>query len=95
MPTAYDAEGYLAPNALARYALHNWDELTFAQDGSLTLYFGASAPPPPANQSNWLPAPSQGNWSLTARFYWPQDALLDGNWTLPALLPAVPARVVS
>ena len=47
--TAYDAEGYIVKNSMKRYALHDWDPLTYAPDGSLTLYFGDSPPFTPSS----------------------------------------------
>ena len=84
--TAYNSEGYLQPNSLGRYALHSWDPLTHDGDGSLTLYFGDTKPPPPAAAANWLPCPSDGkNWTITVRLYWPQEAIINRSWALPPL----------
>jgi hypothetical protein len=37
-----------------------------------------------AQRSNWLPAPN-GDFSLYLRSYWPEQAILDGSWTPPAI----------
>ena len=47
----------VVPNVLDRYNLNNVSDLTFGDDGSLTLYLAAELPPG-APESNWLPAPS-------------------------------------
>jgi hypothetical protein len=86
--TAYDSASYLAHNALGRYALHDWDPLVYAPDGSLTLYLGAKRPPAPAcPEANWLPTPADGgNWTLLVRLYWPEDAAIAGSWRMPPLV---------
>ena len=86
--TAYNSEEYLEHNKLGRYALHDWDPLVYAPDGSLTLYFGAKQPPAPAPEANWLPTPSDGkNWTLLVRLYWPEQSAIAGSWHMPPLVP--------
>ena len=51
-------------------------------DGSLDLYIQAKSPGED-KESNWLPAPSSGPFSLTVRIYWPTDEVLDGTYKLP------------
>ncbi len=58
------------------------DELTFAEDGSLTLYLSHEPPTDQAAQANWLPAP-EGLFALIVRAYVPTEPLLDGTYMLP------------
>jgi hypothetical protein len=51
--TMYDADSYLADNAINRYALGDRDPLTFDHDGSLTLYLPRESPGDD-KESNWL-----------------------------------------
>ena len=78
----YDPDGFYVPNAIDRYNIAAWMPLTYNADGSLDIYIQA-APPGEKKESNWLPAPATGPFSLTVRIYWPTDAVLDGIYTLP------------
>lgn len=82
--TAYDGDGYLIANQLNRYALGDRDPLTYNADGSLDLYVQAEAPGE-SQQGNWLPIPTSGPFSLTARIYLPEQRVLDGQWHMPAI----------
>jgi hypothetical protein len=48
-------------------------------DGSLTLYVHRESPGKD-KESNGLPAPKAGGFSLNLRLYWPRMAVLDGTW---------------
>lgn len=82
--TVYDTDGYLVDNPLNRYALGDRDALKRNTDGSLDIYLQSEAPAS-AEQSNWLPIPQLGGFALTARLYWPQAAILNGRWGMPAI----------
>jgi len=58
------------------------DLLQYNADGSLTLYAGAKSPGTD-KESNWLPAPGDGTFSLYIRCYWAEQAILDGTWLPP------------
>ncbi|KAL3485513.1 hypothetical protein BJX62DRAFT_242869 [Aspergillus germanicus] len=95
--TAYNAEQYLVPNSLNRYALGDRSNITYA-DG-LPVYGGSSVSEetsfqilvqpadlqPPRNwTSNWLPAPAGGGrMSITFRLYGPTQGLISGQWEYP------------
>ncbi|MBM7062390.1 DUF1254 domain-containing protein [Pseudomonas sp. UL073] len=83
--TVYDAAHFFVPNPLKRYSLgtKNKDLKTNA-DGSLTLYVQAESPGAD-KQSNWLPAPKDADFSLFLRAYWPEEAIVQGRWTPPAV----------
>jgi hypothetical protein len=81
--TAYDTEGYLIPNALARQALGDRDKLATNADGSLDLYI-RSTPPGGDREANWLPV-AKAPFTLLMRLYSPRNEVLDGSWTPPAV----------
>lgn len=80
--TLYDDAGYFIENAQGRYALTSRDDLVADEDGGLTLDIHAG-PPEPGREANWLPAPRSGTFTLLARLYWPQEAVLTGEWSMP------------
>jgi len=82
--TAYDGDGFLVANPIGRYALGDRDPLTFNADGSLDIYMQAE-PPEPGRRNNWLPVGGKGAFRITARLYWPQDAILNGDWRMPGI----------
>ncbi|OJZ83644.1 hypothetical protein ASPFODRAFT_220612 [Aspergillus luchuensis CBS 106.47] len=96
--TAYNAEEYLVPNTLNRYALGDRSNLTYADDSlvydsnangdrSFQLLVQPADIEPPKNwTSNWLPAPKGGgDISLTLRFYAPTEQLRNGSWPYPVV----------
>ena len=62
-------------------ARHEEQDLKYAEDGSLTLYLGATSPGA-ENEANWIPAP-EGHFSLILRLYWPEESVLSGAWMPP------------
>ena len=83
----YDEQQRFAANPLGRYALGDRDPLRKNADGSLDLYV-QRATPGAEKESNWLPAPGAGRFSLVLRLYWPQATALDGTWTPPPIVAA-------
>jgi hypothetical protein len=82
--TLYNEEHFFHPNALNRFSLGTKNKnLKYNADGSLTLYASAKSPGTD-KESNWLPAPD-GPFSLYIRAYWPEQAILDGQWVPPAV----------
>lgn len=80
--TMYNDRQLFADNPIDRYAIGDRDKLTFNPDGSLDLYIQRKSPGAD-NESNWLPAPADGNFSLMMRLYWPALEVLDGSWAPP------------
>ena len=77
----------LYANPQHRYSLGDRSKgLVYGPDGSLTVYLGHQSPGQ-AHEANWIPAPL-GPYSLVARVYGPEPALLSGQWKLPPLEPA-------
>lgn len=81
--TMYDSRRRFAENVLDRYAIGDRSNLTFGNDGTLTLYIQHQSPGI-AHSSNWLPAPN-GPFSLIMRLYWPAKPILDGAWKPPVV----------
>jgi hypothetical protein len=83
--TLYNQEHLFAPNRLNRYSLGTKNKsLKIDADGSLTLYVQSNSPGAD-KESNWLPAPKGGDFSLYIRAYWPKAPILDGSWTPPTV----------
>jgi hypothetical protein len=86
--TLYDEQHFFSPNAIKRFSLGTKNkDLRYDPDGSLTIYVQPD-PPPQALQTNWLPTPASGPFSLYIRAYWPRVAITDGSWTPPAVIKA-------
>ena len=87
--TLYDADHFFAPNAINRYSVGTKNkDLKPNPDGSLTIYVQADEPTDPVQRANWLPSPDGAEFSLYVRTYWPEQAILDGTWSPPAVRPA-------
>lgn len=83
--TVYDGNGFLVGNPINRYSIGSQDKgHVLNQDGSFSIYIQSSAPSAD-KVSNWLPAP-KGSFNLTLRLYLPQDSVLNGVWTTPAVV---------
>jgi len=86
--TLYNRHHFFEPNPLARYSVGTKNKtLQYGSDGSLTIYVQGQSPGVD-KESNWLPAPADGasDFSLYIRSYWPEQAVLDGSWTPPAVV---------
>lgn len=86
--TLYDERQLFAENPLGRYALGDRDALVRDERGALEILVQRDAPA--GRESNWLPAPAEGTFTLMLRVYWPASSVLDGTWSPPPLraLPA-------
>jgi hypothetical protein len=82
--TMYNDKQFFADNPINRYAIGDRDKLKFNDDGSLTLYIQRESPGQD-KQSNWLPTPKSGGFSMNLRLYWPKLEALDGTWKPPAV----------
>lgn len=75
---------WLVDNPIDRYSIgSSTPGLETGDDGSITLYFGASSPGA-ENESNWLPAPEGPFW-MVVRTYGPDESILDGTWKMPPI----------
>jgi hypothetical protein len=82
--TAYDKDHFLVPNVLNRYS-YNAKNVGRNEQGRYKIQFS-----PTPKVQNWLPAPRQGNMSLTLRAYNPGRALAEnmGSVELPRITKA-------
>jgi hypothetical protein len=80
--TMYDDRQLFADNPIGRYAIGDRDPLHFDSDGSLMLYIQRESPGRD-KESNWLPTPQRGAFTMNLRLYWPEPAALDGTWAPP------------
>ena len=83
--TVYDSAGRLVPNAQQRYSVSSSrpDELVRGPDGSIDIIFASHDPGDPG--ANWLRVPPGGGFSAYLRMYGPEQPILDGTWTAPAI----------
>lgn len=82
--TMYDNRNLLAAIPINRFALGDRDKLKYNPDGSLDIYIHKENPGTKL-ESNWLPAPQEGNFELTLRLYCPKEKVLKGTWAPPAI----------
>jgi hypothetical protein len=89
--TMYDGKTFfMVENPKKRYSIGSQTPgLTFAPDGSLTLYIQHENPGP-GKEANWLPAPP-GAFDVHLRTYVPQKPLLAGSYKLPPVKREAPA----
>jgi hypothetical protein len=80
--TMYNEKQLLAANPIDRFAIGDRDKLAFNPDGSLDLYIQRESPGRD-KESNWLPAPASGPFTMNMRLYWPKAEVLDGTWSPP------------
>jgi DNA sulfur modification protein DndE len=77
----YDEGYFFVPNSFNRYTLSSRFDFKYNKDGSLDFFIQKDNPGKD-KEANWLPAP-EGGFILMFRFYWPEQAILDGSWKLP------------
>ena len=82
--TMYNERQNFAANPIDRYAIGDRDKLAFNPDGSLDLYIQRESPGQD-KESNWLPAPASGPFTMNLRLYWPKAEVLDGSWAPPGV----------
>ncbi|WP_024803496.1 DUF1254 domain-containing protein [Nocardia sp. BMG51109] len=83
--TVYNKHHFFHPNDLDRFSLGTKNQnLTYGDDGSLTLTIGGPAPSDEKQLTNWLPAPDD-EFTLYLRAYWPDHTILDGTWKPPTV----------
>jgi hypothetical protein len=80
--TMYNDKHLLAANPINRYTVGDRDKLQFNIDDSLTLYIQRDSPGTD-KESNWLPTPAAGSFTMNLRLYWPKPEALTGKWSPP------------
>ncbi|MFX0579274.1 DUF1254 domain-containing protein [Nocardia nepalensis] len=83
--TAYDADGYLVPNAANIYAIGHQVPVVPNPDGSVDLAVQYENPGASVPAGNWLPIPAAGQFSLIMRLYAPKDVAISQHWQPPVL----------
>ena len=82
--TMYNDVSLLVANPANRYIIRpGAPGLTYGPDGSLTVYIQTD-PPAGVPEGNWLPAPA-GAFNVALRAYQPQQPVVDGTWSPPAI----------
>jgi len=82
--TVYGDDHFFVANPLYRYAVGSMTDLRYNPDGSLDIYIQSDTPGAD-EETNWLPAPQSGTFSVVARLYSPKAALLERHWKMPAI----------
>jgi hypothetical protein len=82
--TMYNDRHLFAANPINRFAIGDRDALTFGADGSLALHIQRESPGS-GKESNWLPTPATGGFSMNLRLYWPRTEVLTGVWVPPVV----------
>jgi hypothetical protein len=82
--TMYNEKQFLAANPIDRFAIGDRDKLAFNPDGSLDLYIQRESPGRD-KESNWLPAPASGPFTMNLRLYWPKAEIREGSWVPPGV----------
>lgn len=80
--TMYDERQVFTPNSINRYAIGDRDRLAFNADGSLDIFIQRGSPGS-GKESNWLPTPAKGTFTMNLRLYWPKAEALNGTWAPP------------
>lgn len=78
--TVYDADGYIAKNDLGHYSFNSVTSKK-NPDGSATIHFGGCDD----GRVNCIPITK--GWNYAVRLYEPEQTILDGAWTFPAIVP--------
>lgn len=85
----YDSAGYFIDNPIDRYSTTS-QQLEAGQysvvDGKVTFYLQPEPPADPEKAENWLPTSATDGFQLAARFYGPTSGLIDGSYSMPAIV---------
>lgn len=84
--TLYNKNHFFEPNELKRFSLGTKNKkMKYNSDGSLTIYIQSSRPAED-KIDNWLPSPKNDVFTLYMRAYWPDEIIVNGKWTPPAVI---------
>jgi hypothetical protein len=88
--TMYGPDYNLVSNPINRYAIRDRTPgIKTAGDGSVTLYLQSTSPGP-EKESNWLPTPKEGRFSMLLRAYGPEEPILEQTWVPPTVSKTTP-----
>lgn len=77
----------LVPNPIGRYSIGDRTPgVVRNKDGGLTLYIQSNSPGR-GKETNWLPSPKEGQFTLTFRTYVPGKEIVEQRWFPPAVQP--------
>jgi hypothetical protein len=79
--TLYDKDGFLIQNEVNKYSIQGGNAAK-NKDESIDIIISAKPEPP---ESNWLPLPSETDWNITLRLYWPKPEILNDEWMPPPI----------
>jgi hypothetical protein len=83
--TMYDPAHNLVDNPINRYAIRDHTPgIMHEPDGSIILYLQSTSPGSD-KESNWLPTPKQGAFSMALRTYGPGEAITNQTWVPPTV----------
>ncbi|CAF1220257.1 unnamed protein product [Didymodactylos carnosus] len=85
--TMYNEHRLLVENSINRYSINSRMEKSLVRGNnnqSITLFIQQHSPGKEL-ESNWLPA-SNGKVLVVLRLYWPEEVVLNGNWTRPMVV---------
>jgi hypothetical protein len=83
--TVYDPAHNLVDNPINRYAIRDRTPgIKQEADGSTILYLQPTSPGTD-KESNWLPTPTQGKFSMALRTYGPGEAITKQTWQPPTV----------
>jgi hypothetical protein len=86
--TMYNKDHFFETNEIGRYSVGTKNkDLKYAADGSLTIFMSPTKPADSEKLANWLPSP-RDEFSIYIRAYWPEETILNGSWTPPAIVRA-------
>lgn len=78
----------LVPNSIKRYSIGDrTPNVKTNADGSMTIYIQSKSPGK-EKESNWLPSPPKGPFTLTFRAYIPGEDIVSQKWFPPAVVSA-------
>jgi hypothetical protein len=80
-------EGLPGPHKINRLSISDRSKTQLDADGSLTISIQADSPGT-AQEAHWLPTPASGPYKLSLRFYGPDEKMLKGEWSPPAVKKA-------
>lgn len=86
----YGPDYNLVGNPINRYAIRDRTPgIKTGDDGSVTLYLQSTSPGPD-KESNWLPTPKEGRFSMLLRAYGPEEPILKQTWVPPTVSKTTP-----